>query len=60
MSKKTRADQRETVIKARAQRIAEAVVRHRLREEALSEEEQKDLIKAIYEDQLERLRAEDK
>lgn len=60
MSKKTRADQRETVIKARAQRIAEAVVRHRLREEALSEEEQKDLIKAVYEDQLERLRAEDK
>lgn len=60
MSKKTKADQRETVIKARAQRIAEAVVRHRLREEALSEEEQKDLIKAVYEDQLERLRAEDK
>ena len=60
MSKKTKADQRETVIKARAQRIAEAVVRHRLREEALSEEEQKDLIKAVYEDQLERLRAENK
>lgn len=60
MSKKTKADQRETVIKARAQRIAEAVVRHRLREEALSEEEQKDLIKAVYEDQLKRLRAEDK
>ena len=60
MSKKTKADQRETVIKARAQRIAEAVVRYRLREEALSEEEQKDLIKAVYEDQLKRLRAEDK
>lgn len=60
MSKKTKADQRETVIKARAQRIAEAVVRHRLREEAMSEEEQKDLIKAVYEDQLKRLRAEDK
>lgn len=60
MSKKTKADQRETVIKARAQRIAEAVVRYRLREEALSEEEKKDLIKAVYEDQLKRLRAEDK
>jgi len=60
MSNKTKADQRETVIKARAQRIAEAVVRYRLREEALSEEEQKDLIKAVYEDQLKRLRAEDK
>lgn len=58
MSKKTRASQKETVIKARAQRIAEAVVRHRLREEALSEEEQKDLLKAVYTDQLDRMRAE--
>lgn len=60
MSKKTKADQKEAVIKARAQRIAEAVIRHRLREEVLSEEEKKDLMKAVYEDQLKRLRAEDK
>lgn len=60
MSKKAKAELKETVIKARAQRIAEAVVRHRLREEALSEEEKNDLLKAVYEDQLKRLRAENK
>lgn len=60
MSKKSKAELKETVIKARAQRIAEAVVRHRLREEALSEEEKNDLLKAVYEDQLKRLRAENK
>lgn len=60
MSKKTKADQKETIIKARAQRIAEAVVRHRLREEALSDNEKKDLLMAVYDDQLKRLRAENK
>ena len=58
MGKQAKADKREAAIKAKAQRIAEAVLRYRLREEALSDEEQKELVQAVYQDQLERLRSE--
>ena len=58
MGKQAKADKREAAIKAKAHRIAEAVLRHRLREEALSDEEQKELVQAVYKDQLARLRAE--
>ena len=58
MGKQAKADKREAAIEARAQRIAEAVLRHRLREEALSDEEQKELVQAVYNDQLERLHSE--
>jgi hypothetical protein len=58
MGKQAKANKREEAIKARAQRIAEAVLRYRLREEALSDEEQEELVQAVYKDQLARLRAE--
>lgn len=58
MGKQTKADRKETVIKARALRIAEAVLWCRLKEEALSDEEQKQLVQTVYRDQLARLRAE--
>ena len=56
----TKIDRKEVAIKARAQRIAAVVIMYRLREESLSDDEIKDLMKAVYEDQLKRLRAEDK
>ena len=58
MGKQAKAARKETVIKARAQRIAEAVLRCRLKEEAMSDEEQKQLVQTVYRDQLERLRSE--
>lgn len=49
--------EREERLSRRARQIAESVVRHRLREETLSDEEREELINAVYEDQIKRLRA---
>lgn len=49
--------EREERISRRARQIAESVVRHRLREEPLSDEEREELINAVCEDQIKRLHA---
>ena len=58
MGKQAKAEKKEAAIKERARRIAEAVLRQRLREEALDETEKEDILKTVYNDQLERLRRE--
>lgn len=52
--------EREERLSRRARQIAESVVRDRAREEALSDEEREELIEAVYQDQLKRLRAKRK
>ena len=58
MGKKPKAELKDAAMKRKAQVIAEAVVRQRCKEEAMSAEEKRELLNVVYKDTLERLRGE--